>query len=217
MINNKDMEFAEYIPKQDIKNLVIMLHGYGADKNDLIGLASHLGKDLPNTAFISPDAIQPCEIGFGRQWFSIGSTDENETYDKLENASLYINEFIKQQIKRFNLSPDKVALVGFSQGTMLSLHIAPRQNKQFACVVGFSGILVGCDVLAEKCKTKPPICLIHGDADEIVDVKFTKLARDCLTENNFVVEDLICSGLGHSINHDGLSFATKFLQKHLIK
>ncbi len=216
MIINNDMEFAEYIPQGEIENLVIMLHGYGADKNDLIGLSSHLEYGLPNTAFVSPDAIQPCEMGVGRQWFSMGNMDKTKIYDGLKNAYPYIDEFIKQQIKRFNVSPDKVALLGFSQGTMLSLHIASRQIEQFACVVGFSGMLVGSDSLADECKTKPPICLIHGDADEVVDVEFSKLARDCLVENNFVVENLICSGLGHGIDNDGLLFATTFLRKYLI-
>ncbi|MGB1361107.1 MAG: alpha/beta hydrolase [Alphaproteobacteria bacterium] len=213
MVNS--LEYAEYIPEEKVESLVIMLHGYGADKNDLIGLASHIGYGLPNTAFVSPDGFQPCEMGFGRQWFSIGNMDKDAMYDGLKVAHPIIDNFIDEQMERFNLSADKVVLLGFSQGTMLSLHTAPRRAQQLAGVLGFSGMLVGSDTLKDEIKTKPPVCLIHGDADEVVNVEFLKLASDCLVENGFEVENLICPNLAHGIDNDGLLTGIKFLQKQL--
>ena len=209
------MEYTEHLPEGQVDSLVIMLHGYGADMNDLIGLAEHIGYGLPNTAFVSPDAIEPCEMGFGRQWFPIGNMDKDSMYTGLQNAHPHIDKFIDEQMERFNLTADRVALLGFSQGTMLSIHTAPRREQQLACVVGFSGMLVGSDTLAGETKSKPPMCLIHGDSDEVVNSEFLKISSDCLIENGFEIETLMCPNLGHGIDNDGLLTATKFLQKYI--
>ena len=209
------LEYTEHLPTQQPTSLVILLHGYGADKNDLIGLAPHLAHALPETAFVSPDAISPCETGFGRQWFSLQSMDTDSIYDGLQIAHPHIDNFIDEQMQRFNLSADKVALVGFSQGTMLSLHTAPRRTEQLACVVGFSGMLAGSDKLANEIKTTPTINLIHGAVDTVVDADFMELASDCLKQNGCTVDTLLCADLAHGIDNDGLLNATLFLQKHL--
>ena len=207
------LEYVEHIPENKPNSIVILLHGYGADKNDLIGLAPHIAHALPDTAFISPDGISACESGFGREWFSLKSMDMDSIYTGLKIASPHIDSFIDEQMKRFDVTADRVALLGFSQGSMLSMHIAPRRKQQLAGVVGFSGMLAGSHALAEEIKTKPPFTLIHGDMDTIVDPEFLNIASTALIENGCTVDTLLCPNLPHSIDNEGLLTATAFLQK----
>ncbi len=213
MTQKQGLEFTEHMPQNKPDSLVILLHGYGADKNDLIGIAPHIAHALPNSVFVSPDAIYPCETGFGRQWFSLQSMDTDSIYDGLKIAAPYINNFIDTQMERFSLTPDRVALLGFSQGSMLSMHIAPRRLEKIAGVVGFSGMLAGSHMLGDEIKTRPPFSLIHGDMDTVVDAEFLNLASNVLIENGCMVDTLLCPNLTHGIDNEGLLTATAFLKK----
>lgn len=212
------------------KSVVVLLHGYGADGNDLIGLAPHLARALPDTTFYSPNAPFPCEMSpFGRQWFSLAEYDPEflrrapETMSgalaamaegATKNAS-YIHDFMDHVMETHGVTADKIALVGFSQGTMMSLQAAPRREKQIAGVVGFSGALLGEAALAAELKTRPPMVLVHGTADPVVPIEASRLAKDTLSANGIEVSLHERPGLQHGIDEEGLGIALAFLTEHL--
>lgn len=196
-------------------SLVIFLHGYGADGNDLIGLSQPLAGVLPNTAFVSPNAPEPCAAApMGRQWFPIPYLDgssETAMMEGLGRAKAALNAFIDTQIAEAGLAANRVALVGFSQGTMMSLEVGLRREEQLAGIVGFSGRLLRADALEAEIKSKPPVLLVHGDADEVVPPQSLADAEAALTTHGVEVETLSRPGLGHGIDNEGLSRAAEFL------
>ena len=201
------------------KSLVILLHGYGADGNDLIGLAGPMGGALADTEFVSPNAPEPCAAApMGRQWFPIsyidGSTEE-AMREGMARAVVALDEFIDAEIERSGLPASKVALMGFSQGTMMSLHVAPRRAGQLACVVGFSGRLLEPERLAGEIVTRPPVLLIHGDADPVVPFESMQAAGEGLAAAGVEVSGFPRPGLGHGIDEQGMAAAAQFLMQHL--
>jgi len=198
---------------------VIFVHGYGADGSDLLGLAGPLGPHLPRTAFYSPDAPQPCAGNpFGRQWFPIPWLDgssEAAARAGLMAAAADLNAFVDKVLADEALAPGALALVGFSQGTMMSLHIAPRRAEALAAVVGFSGRLLAPEALAGQVVSRPPVLLIHGDADPMVPVTDLPKARDALTSAGIETHAHVCRGLGHGIDTEGLSLALQFLRDRM--
>lgn len=198
---------------------VIFVHGYGADGADLLGLADPLAPHLPNTVFYSPDAPEPC-VGnpFGRQWFSIpwlDGTSEAQAAEGLVAAHADFDAFLDDVLAREGLKPDQVALVGFSQGTMLSLQVAARRAVPLAAVVGFSGRLLGPERLAAETRSRPPVLLLHGDADPVVPFGELARAEAALTAARFDVATHVMRGTGHGIAPDGLGVALQFLHAHL--
>ncbi len=212
------------------KSVVILLHGYGADGNDLIGLAPHFARALPYTTFYSPNAPFPCEMSpFGRQWFSLAEYDPEflrrapETMSGAlaamaeganKNAS-YIHDFIDHVMETHGITEDKIALIGFSQGTMMSLQAVPRREKQIAGVVGFSGALLGEAAFAAELKSRPPMVLIHGTADPVVPIEASRLATETLRANDIDVALHERPDLQHGIDEDGIMIAVKFLKTRL--
>lgn len=197
------------------KQLVILLHGLGADGNDLIALAPHLASALPDAHFIAPDAPFPCDMApYGRQWFSLQDRDPAVMLSGIRMAAPILDGFIDKQMERFGLNAGSVGLVGFSQGTMMSLHVAPRRQDPFFGVVGFSGALLNGEALQTEATSKPPVLLIHGDADDVVPVQATPAAAGALQDAGFTVETLICPGVPHSIDPNGLRRAIDFLGRH---
>ena len=210
------LQYVENLPTTP-DSLVFLLHGYGADKNDLIGLAPHLQHALPNTGFISPDAVFACEAGFGRQWFGLDAKlDKDSLLNGLNIAKPYLDDFIQTHMQRLGIRENKVALLGFSQGTMMALHCGLRWHTPFAGIVGFSGMLVGTDILADEITAKPPVLLVHGDQDEIINVEFLNIASEALVKNKVCTDTLLCPGLAHGIDNEGLLTATQFLQNNII-
>jgi len=201
------------------RSAVIFVHGYGADGADLLGLADPLGPHLPHTAFLSPNAPQRCTNNpMGFQWFPIPWLDgssEAEAQAGKELAVAALDGFIDRVLADEGLEPGALALVGFSQGTMMSLHIAPRRTRPLAAVVGFSGRLLAPERLAAETVSRPPVLLIHGDADQMVPVSDLPKAADALVGAGFETYAHVCKGLGHGIDNEGLSLALHFLRERL--
>ncbi len=201
------------------KTAVIFVHGYGADGSDLLGLADPLGPHLPDTVFFAPDAPERCTANpFGFQWFPIpwldGSSEE-QALAGLAAAATDLDAFIDKVLADEGLTPDRLALVGFSQGTMMSLHVAPRRAAPIGGLVGFSGRLMRPELLAAEAVSKPPVLLIHGDQDEVVPPASLPEAADALVAAGFETYSHVSKGTGHGIAHDGLSLALSFLREKL--
>ena len=200
-------------------SLVIFLHGYGADGNDLIGLAEPLAEHLPDTVFLSPNAPQKCTNNpMGYQWFPIpwldGSSEEAMLQGRAEAIDL-LNAYLDEVAESEGIAPARTILVGFSQGTMMALHVAPRRAEAFAGIVGFSGKLLEPEKLAAEAVSKPPVLLVHGDADEMVPPASLPEAADALVKAGFEVYTHISKGTGHGIAPDGLGVALQFIQMKL--
>jgi phospholipase/carboxylesterase len=196
---------------RDPKSIVIFTHGYGSNGEDLIGLAPHWREALPDTVFIAPDAPYPCPgAPGGFQWWPIGGSDRA---NGVQAAAPVLDAFIDAEFARYGLAEDRLALVGFSQGTMLALYVGPRRERQLAGVVGYSGALI--DPSAEGLRTRPPILLVHGDADPMVPIAAFHAARDGLQRLDFDVAAHVSAGLGHSIDMPGLALGGRFLTRVL--
>lgn len=198
---------------------VVLLHGYGADGADLIGLAEPVANYLPDTLFVAPDAPEICAVNpAGRQWFPIPWIDgaSEEAAERSMRASLAdLDTFLDRLMTAEGLRPSDVALLGFSQGTMMALHLAPRRPEAFAAVVGFSGRLLQPEMLADELQVRMPILLAHGDADEVVPPQSLPEAAEALTAAGFEVYAHVMKGTGHGIAPDGLGAAVGFLRERL--
>lgn len=204
---------------QDAKSAVVFLHGYGADGADLLSLADPLSPHLPDTVFYAPDAPGPCSGNpLGRQWFAIpwldGSSEE-QARQGLQAAALDLNAFLDGILKAEGLTADRLAVVGFSQGTMMALEVLPRRPQAIAGIVAFSGRLLNPDALAAEAVSKPPVLLIHGDQDPVVPFQDMGLAGDALVAAGFDTFGHVMKGTGHGIAPDGLSVALAFLKERL--
>lgn len=210
--NSPALKGPEYIPHDKPNSLVILLHGLGSNGDDLFSLIPYWKDALPETAFLSPHAPYPCDMApMGYQWFSLREWTEAKMIDGIKTAMPILEQFIADNAKRFNLSYDKIALVGFSQGTMMSLHVAPRLNKKIAGVLGYSGALVGANLLEKEVCQRPPIQLVHGTFDMVVPFAAMNAASHALTDNGFDVDALTCPGVQHSIDNAGLEKGKEFL------
>jgi phospholipase/carboxylesterase len=203
------------------KSLVMFLHGYGSDGADLFSLAEALAPHLPDTAFIAPDAPERVPgAPYGYQWFSIprfdGSSEETAQAG-LARSTEDLTEFLKQRLAYEGLPTEAAAFVGFSQGAMMALHVAPRLAAPMAAVVGISGRLVAPERLAADVKQRPPVMLIHGDQDEVVPFGNLAIAGDELTKAGFNVYAHVMQGTGHGIAPDGLQTTLSFLDNFLPK
>ncbi len=204
----------------ETRSVVVFLHGYGANGADLLGLADPLGEHLPDTLFIAPDAPESCAgAPFGYQWFPIpwidGSSEE-EAARGMQAAVADLDAFLDAILVDEDLLPEQMALVGFSQGTMMALHVAPRREDPVAGVIAFSGRLLQPEVLADETVSRMPILLVHGDADDVVPVQSMPQAAQALQDASFTeVFAHIMKGTGHGIAPDGLSVALAFMRDKL--
>lgn len=203
------------------RQLVVLLHGWGADGNDLIGLAPALAPVLPEAEFVSPDGPYPCDAGFGRQWFSLGDRAlDGDMSDAVMTARLaavapMIDAFIDAALAERKLAADKLAIVGFSQGAMAALYVGLRRQQGPAGILGYSGHLVAGPALAQEARSKPEILLVHGDSDEIVPAAATRHAERMLKKQGFAVNTVYRPGLGHGIDEEGLRHGARFLKRVL--
>ena len=203
---------------KDASRVVVFLHGYGADGADLLGLADVLAPHLPGTAFYAPDAPErSANNPFGYQWFPIpwldGSTEEQARASMVLSIE-DINAFLDKVLADEGLTPDQMAVIGFSQGTMMALSVAPQRAPEIAGVVGFSGRLIDPEQALDA-RTKPPILLIHGDQDPMVPFADLGLAADALAQAGFDTFTHVMKGTGHGISPDGLGAALQFLKTNL--
>ena len=204
----------------DTRSAVVFLHGYGANGADLLGLADPLADHLPDTLFVAPDAPENCAGSpFGYQWFPIpwidGSSEE-ESSRGMQQAVEDLNAFLDAPMVDEDLLPEQVCLFGFSQGTMMSLHVAPRREDPVAGIVAFSGRLLEPELLADEVQSSMPILLVHGDQDDVVPVQSLPQAAEALQNAGFSdVYAHVMKGTAHGIAPDGLSVALAFIRDQL--
>jgi len=192
-------------------HLVVLCHGYGSDGNDLIGLAQHWRGLLPSAAFASPNAPERCSMSpSGYQWFPLSRIDPQETLRGTEAAAPKLDAFLDAELARLSLTSDRLALVGFSQGTMMSLHVGLRRKPLPAAIVGFSGMLVGPEKLP-RLEKAPPVLLLHGDADAVIPAAALFMSATALGAVGVPVQWHLSKGLGHGIDPTGLTLAGRFL------
>jgi len=192
-------------------HLVVFCHGYGADGNDLIGLAPHWQRLLPTVAFVSPNAPERVPGSQGFQWFPISRLDPREMQKGVESAAETLDAFLDAELARLELTGDRLALVGFSQGTMMSLHVGLKRAVKPAAIVGYSGMLPGADQLGQLGPDTPPIFLAHGDADQMIPPQALFVSANALGHAGASVQWHLSRGVGHSIDPDGLSLGGAFL------
>lgn len=198
------------------KALVVMLHGVGADGNDLIGIAPLWAPLLPGVAFVSPNAPEACDMApFGYQWFTLQDRRPAAMLAGVQSAAPVLNAFLDRELERHGLEPDRLALVGFSQGTMTALYTAPRRAAAVAGVLGYSGALIGAESLPEEATARPPVMLVHGTADPIVPFTAMAAAEHGLGAAGIPVEAHARPGLAHGIDQDGLRLGVDFLKRVL--
>jgi phospholipase/carboxylesterase len=188
-------------------HLVVLVHGYGADGQDLLGLANHWQGLLPTVAFAAPNAPTRVPGSPGYQWFPISRIDPHEMQKGVEVAGPQLDEYLDGELARLNLPPENLALVGFSQGTMLSLHVGLRRKVRPAAIVGFSGLLAAPPPDADI----PPILLTHGDSDQVIPPQAMFLAATQLGAAGARLQWHLARGMGHGIDPEGLGLAGHFL------
>lgn len=196
------------------RQLIVLLHGVGADGSDLMELVPYVAPALPDAAFVAPDAPFPYDMApFGRQWFSLSDRSASALQAGLRVAAPILDTFLDEQLAAHGLTDADLAVLGFSQGTMLGLHVALRRSRPMAAMVGFSGALMAGETLAEELVSRPRTLLIHGDADEVVNPACLAQAERTLTSHGVPVLAEMCSEVGHSIDSHGLGLAIGFLRQ----
>lgn len=198
------------------RQLVVLLHGVGADGADLMALVPYVAPALPDAAFIAPDGPAPCDMApYGRQWFSLADRSVAALSTGVRAVAPVLDAFIDEQLAHHGLSDTDLVLVGFSQGTMLALHVAPRRVRACAALVGFSGAMLAPEALAGEIKSRPRILLIHGEDDEVVNPACLGEAEQSLSALGIPVLAELRPGLGHSIDGPGLGLAVGFIRQVL--
>jgi phospholipase/carboxylesterase len=207
-------------PSGEARQLVVFLHGYGADGNDLIEIGRAWQRYLPRAAFASPHAPEPCgQAPVGRQWFPLTFRDPDERWRGVNKAAPVLTQFLDAELARHKLPPSALALVGFSQGTMMALHVGLRRATAPAAIVGYSGILVtpaqeaDLDAFESSITSRPPVLLVHGDRDELIPVQALFQGAQGLAALDLSVEWHLSAGLGHGIDQEGLRHGGEFLAR----
>ncbi len=195
-----------------IKSVVVFIHGYGASGSDLIGL-SKCWRSLQDTLFIAPDAPEPCEINpsFGRQWFSMSDVSIPSIEQKITSNTPLLHSFLDYILEKTHIDSQSLSLVGFSQGTLMALHVGLRRKDPIGAIIGYSGALAFAHTLPEEVTNKPEVLLVHGDADQIVPVSMLHDAVKGLKDAGLDPKWHICEGVEHYINHTGLALGEKTL------
>ncbi len=204
------------------RQLVVFLHGYGADGNDLIDIGRAWQQYLPQAAFVSPHAPEPCgQAPVGRQWFPLTFRDPNERWLGANKAAPGLQRFLDAELERHKLPPSALALVGFSQGTMMALHVGLRRTSAPAAIVGYSGLLVippegDLDAFAAEIKSRPPVLLVHGERDELIPAQALFQATQGLAALGVSAEWHLSAGVGHGIDAEGLRHGGEFLARRFV-
>ncbi len=202
------------------QQLVVFLHGYGADGNDLIELGRAWQPMLPQAAFVSPHAPEPCgQAPTGRQWFALTFRDPDERWIGVNKAAPLLQRFLDAELNRHKLPPSALALVGFSQGTMMALHVGLRRAAAPAAIVGYSGLLVeppdnvSAEAFAAAITSRPPVLLVHGDRDDLIPPQALFQSTQGLAALGVAAEWHLSPGVGHGIDAEGLRHGGEFLAR----
>ena len=199
---------------EQIKNAVILLHGYGGDGKDISLLSLNWKRFLKNTVFLCPNGHEKCEINpVGFQWFDLSKDDDDYILEKSLQAEGIIKLFIDEVKDKYQLSNNKIVLSGFSQGCMMSINVGVTFEDEFNCIVGFSGKIINKNDLQNRLKNKSKILLIHGDQDEIVSSNYLLEAKDFFERNKFDIQTNLIKNCGHHIPIDASSLALNFIKK----
>ena len=203
------------------KQLVVLLHGYGADGNDLIEIGRQWRGMLPDAAFVAPHAPEPCGMSpMGRQWFALTMRDPDERWRGVIKARPVLDAFLDAELARLGLDESLLSLVGFSQGTMMALHVGLRRRRAPASILGYSGVLVGPEHLNEAVArdaggAPPPILLVHGDQDQLIPFEALFESAEDLAKANIPCQWHLSLGVGHGIDNGGLRHGGLFIAKAL--
>ena len=200
----------------EIKNAIILLHGYGGDAKDISMLTLNWKRHMPNTVFICPNGHEPCAINpSGFQWFDLTKDDTNYIVDQSIKAEDKIKLFINEIKREFNLNNNQICLSGFSQGCMMSLNVGLTSEEKFLCIVGFSGKIIDQNNLKLRIKNSTDTLLIHGDADQVVPSTYLLEAKDFLIRNNIEVDTLLIKNCDHHIPVEASSTALNYILKKI--
>ena len=203
-------------PEEEMKNAIILLHGYGGDGNDISMLTLNWKRHLPNTVFICPDGHEKCEINpVGFQWFDITKDDPKYILQESKKAEDVLKKFISEVKEEFNLATDKICLSGFSQGCMMSLNVGLTSEEKFNSIVGFSGKIINQIDLKERLKNPTEVFLIHGELDDIVSPTFLLEAKDFLMREKINIESHLVKNCGHHIPIEASSLALNYILKKI--
>ena len=201
------------------RRLVVFLHGYGADGNDLIEIGRAWQEMLPETAFVSPHAPEPCgQAPMGRQWFELTFRNPEERWTGVNKAAPTLDRFLDAELARHKLPPSALALVGFSQGTMMALHVGLRRAVAPTAIVGYSGLFAlpddgAAESVAKDIRSRPPVLLVHGDSDDLIPPQALFHATEALAALDVPVEWHMSAGIGHGIDAEGLRHGGEFLMR----
>ena len=200
----------------EIKNAVILLHGYGGDGKDISMLSLNWKRHMPNTVFICPNGHEVCQINpSGFQWFDLTKDDPDYILEQSIKAENKIQKFINEIKQEFNLTNNKICLAGFSQGCMLSLNVGLITEEKFSCIVGFSGKIIDQNNLKGRVKNFSDVLLIHGDADQVVPSTYLLEAKDFLIRNGINVQTLLIKNCDHHIPMEASSTALNYILKKI--
>jgi phospholipase/carboxylesterase len=196
----------------EIKNVIILLHGYGGDGKDISTLSLNWKRHLPNTIFICPNGHERCLVNpSGYQWFDLTKEDPEYILDQAKKAEEILHQYIKEIKDEFNLENDKICICGFSQGCMMSINLGLTSSKEFNCIIGFSGKVINQKDLILRKKISTNMLLVHGDTDEVVSPSFMLEAKDFLIRNNISVETHLIKNCGHNIPIEASSIALNYI------
>ena len=200
----------------EIKNAIILLHGYGGDGKDISMLSLNWKRHLPNTLFICPDGHETCLINpSGYQWFDLTNDDQNYILQESIKAEKKLNEFIHEVKEEFNLENDKICLAGFSQGCMMAINLGLTSDEKFNSIIGFSGKIIDQEDLKNRKKVSTSTLLIHGDLDQVVPANFLLEAKDFFIRNNIEIETHLIKGCDHHIPSQASSIALNYILKNV--
>ena len=201
----------------EIKNAIILLHGYGGDGNDISMLSLNWKRHMPNTVFVCPNGHEPCAINpSGYQWFDLTREDSDYILEQSIKGEEVLKKFINEIKNEFNLSNNQICLSGFSQGCMMSINLGLTSKERFNCIVGFSGKIIYQEDLKLRKKNSTDTLLIHGDTDEVVSSNYLLEAKDFLIRNSVNIETYLIKNCGHHIPIEASSIALNFIQKKFL-